>query len=68
MPRHDRLKIARFAVDSIAPFVRASGQRHLPQPNMPGHWLLVWQGLQPAVVNFKAGHWMAVVERLGTRD
>lgn len=111
MPRHDRLKVARFAVDFIAPFVRASGQRHQPRPNMPGHWLLVWQGLQfihaeqvlllpedaslsslidvwdihrhkvlsvcwhpsqpwlpPTVVNFKAGDWMAVVERLGSRD
>lgn len=55
MPRHDRLKIARFAVESIAPFVRASGQFHR-QPWLP-----------PTVVNFKAGDWMAVVNRLGTR-
>lgn len=111
MPHQDRLKIARFAVDSIAPFVRASGQRHLPGPNMSGHWLLVWQDLQfilteqvllwpedaslssvidvwdihrhkvlsvrwqpsrpwlpPTVVNFKAGDWVAVVERLGACD
>jgi len=46
MPRHDRLKLARFAIELIAPFVKSKGKYHPAQPNMPAYWLLDWQGLQ----------------------
>jgi hypothetical protein len=40
-----RLEFARFAIDTIAPWVRAEGVYEPANARMPGHWTLEKEGL-----------------------
>lgn len=50
MPRHDRLAIARSAVEILVPLLRSNGQYHPSGVGGPSRWTLEWRGLTVSLV------------------
>ncbi len=50
MVRHDRLAIARTAIEVLVPLLRSEGEYHPAEAGIPSRWTLQWQGLQVSLV------------------
>lgn len=50
MARHDRLAIARTAIEVLVPLLRSKGEYHPSEAGLPSRWTLQWRGLQVSLV------------------
>ncbi len=50
MARHDRLAIARTAIEVLVPLLRSNGEYHPAEAGLPSRWTLQWRGLHVSLV------------------
>lgn len=50
MARHDRLAIARCAIEILVPLLRSNGKYHPAGTGGPSRWTLEWRGLNVSLV------------------
>lgn len=50
MARHDRLTIARTAIEILVPLLRSKGEYHPADASLPSRWTLQWRGLDVSLV------------------
>lgn len=50
MTRHDRLTLARTAIEVLVPLLRSNGEHHPAEAGLPSRWTLQWQALHVSLV------------------